>query len=182
MTRCDAEHGGHQSTNRPRNLIAVVRCVLISLYLGPCKVSAHASEKVVHRVARKIWVSACKVIQDEQLTADVWGATCGRANLFAARPSLDGGDASLRCVTRASTSTHVNVYEIVECAQDEIEEFNVVADLVWEKSCRKGEAARDAVDGLPRLWEECADLWAERGHGVTRFPVGPLARELNGPR
>jgi hypothetical protein len=35
---------------------------------------------------------------------------------------------------------------------------------------------------LPRLWEECADLWAERGHGVTRFPVGPLACELNGPR
>jgi hypothetical protein len=159
-----------------------VRCVLISLYLGPGKVGTHASEKVVHRVARKIWVSACKVVQDEQLAAELCCAACRRANLVAARPGFSGGDASLRRVARASASAHVNVYEIVKCAQDEIEEFNVVPDLVGEESCGQGEAARDTVDGAPRLWEECADLWAERGHGVTRFPVGPLARELNDPR
>jgi hypothetical protein len=130
-----------------------VRCVLISLYLGPGKVGTHASEKVVHRVARKIWVSACKVVQDEQLAADLCCATCRCANLFAARPGFSGGDASLRSVARASASAHVNVNKIVECAQDEIEEFNVVADLVGEKSCRKGEAARYAVDGAPRLRE-----------------------------
>ena len=175
MTRSDAEHGGHQSTNRPRNLIAVVRRLLIGCYPRPSKVGAHASEEVVHRVARKIWVSARKVVQDEQLTADFWRVRCSRANLFAARPCFDGGDAPLRRVARASTSTHVNIYEIVECAQDEIEEFNIAADLVGEESCGEGEAARDAVDGLPRLWEECVDLWAERAHGATRFPVGPLA-------
>ena len=182
MTGGHAEHGGHQSTNRPRNLIAVVRCVLISLYLGPSKVGTHAGEKVVHCVARKIWVSACKVIKDEQLTADLWRVRCSRPNPFAARPGFNSGDASLRRVARASASAHVNVYEIVKCAQDEVEEFNVVADLVGKESRRQGEAARDAVNGLPRLREECADLWAERGHGATRFPVGPLARELNGPR
>jgi hypothetical protein len=111
-----------------------VRRVLISLYLGPGKVGTHASEKVVHRVARKIWVSACQVVQDEQLTADLCCATCSRANPFAARPGFDGGDASLRSVARASASAHVNVYEIVECAEDEIEEFNVVADPVGKES------------------------------------------------
>jgi hypothetical protein len=111
-----------------------VRCVLISLYLGPGKVGTHASEKVVHRVARKIRVSACKVVQDEQLAADLCCATCGRTNLVAARPSLDGGDALLRSVARASASAHVNVYEIIQRAQDEIEEFNVVADPVGKES------------------------------------------------
>ena len=182
MTRRDAEHGSHQSTNRPRNLIAVVRRLLIGCYPRSGKVGAHAGKKVVHRVARKIWVSARKVVQDEQFAADLWCATRRLANLFATRPCFDGGNAPLRRVARATTSSHVNIYEIVECAQDEIEEFNVVANLVGEEACGEGEAARDAVDGLPRLWEECVDLWAERAHGATRFPVGPLARELNDPR
>jgi hypothetical protein len=152
-----------------------VRRLFIGCYLRSGKVGAHASEKVVHRVAREIRVSACKVIQDEQLTADLWCATRRRANPFDARPCFDGGDAPLRRVARASTSTHVNIYEIVECAQDEIEEFNIAADLVGEETCGEGEATRDAVDSLPRLREECVDLWAERAHGATRFPVGPLA-------
>jgi hypothetical protein len=152
-----------------------VRRIFIGPYRRSCKVGAHAGEKVVHRVARKIWVSACKVVQDEQFAANLWCATRSRANPFAARPCFDGGDAPLRRVARASTSTHVNIYEIVECAQDEIEELNVVADLVGEETCGEGEAARNAVDGLPCLWEECVDLWAERAHGATRFPVGPLA-------
>jgi hypothetical protein len=175
MTRRNAEHGGHQSTDRSRNLIAVVRRLFIGCYPRPSKVGAHASEEVVHRVARKIWVTACQVVQDEQFTADLWRVRCSRANSFAARPGFSGGDASLRCVTRASASAYVNVYEIVECAQDEIEEFNIAADLAGEETCGEGEAARNAVDGLPRLWEECVDLWAERAHGATRFPVGPLA-------
>jgi hypothetical protein len=100
----------------------------------PGKVGAHASEKVVHRVARKIRVSACKVVQDEQLAADLCCATCGRTNLVAARPGFNGGDTALRSVARASASAHVNVYEIVQRAQDEIEELNVVADLVGEES------------------------------------------------
>mgnify|MGYP006982846892 CR=1 FL=1 len=127
-------------------------------------------------------MSACKVVQDEQFAADLCCAACRRANLVAARPGFSGGDASLRRVARASASAHVNVYEIVECAQDEIEEFNIAADLVGEETCGEGEATRDAVDSLPRLREECVDLWAERAHGATRFPVGPLACELNGPR
>jgi hypothetical protein len=111
-----------------------VRCVFIGCYLRPSKVGAHASEKVVDRVARKIWVSACKVIQDEQLTADLWRVRCSRPNPFAARPGFNSGDASLRRVARASASAHVNIYEIVKCAQHEIEQLNVVAYLVGEES------------------------------------------------
>jgi hypothetical protein len=130
-----------------------VRRLFIGCYLGPSKVGTHASEKVTYRVARKIRVTACKVVQDEQLAADLCCATCRRANRFAGRPGFNGGDTSLRSVARASASAHVNVYEIVECAQDEIEELNVVADPVRKESCRKGEAARYAVNGLPRLRE-----------------------------
>lgn len=97
MPMCDAEHGGHQSTNRPRNLIAVVRRLFIALYPRPSKVGAHAGEKVAHRVARKIRVTACQVVQDEQLT------TRGRrAVSLAVCPGLNGGDASLCSVARAS--------------------------------------------------------------------------------
>jgi hypothetical protein len=152
-----------------------VRCIFIGCYLGPSKVGAHASEKVVDRIARKFRMSACKVAQDEQLTADLWRVRCSRPNPFVACPGFSGGDAPLRRVARAAASAHVNIYEIIECAQDEIEEFNVVADLVGKESCGEGEAACDAIDGLSRLREERADLWAERGHGATRFPVGPLA-------
>jgi hypothetical protein len=130
-----------------------VRRLFIGCYPRPSKVGAHASEKVTDRVARKIWVTACEVVQNEQLAADLWCATCRRPNRLAARPGFSGGNTSLRRVTRASTSTHVNVNKIVECAQDEIEQLNVVADLVREESCRKGEAARYAVNGAPRLRE-----------------------------
>ena len=55
-----------------------------------------------------------------------------------------------------------------DAQQRQIEEVDVVANLARQEACRKGEAARDTIDGCLCLGKECRHARiALEGHAVT---------------
>jgi hypothetical protein len=74
----------------------------------------------------------------------------------------------LRISPLCGATWRFEVHKIIEATERQVKQVDVVANGTWEEASRKGEAARDAIDGRLRLREERRHARiALGGHSIT---------------
>jgi hypothetical protein len=177
-----AEDRRHQPADGPGDAVTVEVDVRLGLHERTGEVLAHAGHEVRDRVAGERRVAADEVIEDARLggrpDAGRRAVGPGSVRLRAVgprRPRLHGREARLG----ARVASSLEVHEVVQCAQDEVEQLGVLADPPREQARGEREGPRDAPDGPPRLRQEGRHLGvARRGHRARGRPRRAHRRRL----
>ena len=173
----DPQDRRHEATDRSSDLVAVALVIYFGRNAWTKEIGAHSCEKVGDGVARQERIAAAEVVEDQQLAAAVRVAGLGGVELvvdwrsvWRLCPHLDRCDAPRRRSAFSVARSRLNVDEIVKRAERQVEKVNITAHLRRQEARGERKAARDAIDGCPRLGEQCCDLWRRLryGHSALR--------------